>query len=145
MSNTVVDSLLSKIDLVELVREYTDLKQVSNNDWRGCCPIHKGNNPTSFCVFETQEGQMMYYCHSCGSFGSAITFYSEVEGLPFFAAVEKLAESCNINLADNQTYQTQRNLVRDNTITRDRFVKQVFKVEEFLKQKRGLSDEIIKE
>jgi DNA primase len=85
------------------------------------------------------------FCHSCGFSGNAISFYSEVEGLPFYQTVEKLAERFSINLDDNKQYQEQKSIVKHNTVLMNKFYKQQSVISEFLIKKRGLTQEILDE
>lgn len=136
----VVASLLYKIDLVDLAGHYTDLKEDHNGTFRGKCPIHHGDNPTSFAVYP--DGT--YYCFACHSFGNAIQFYSEVTGYPFYQAVEKLCEEYEVS-TDDATYQSQKKIVGHNTHIAARMARQVDRIHDYLTKSRGLTDETIKE
>lgn len=45
---------------------------------RSSCPIHGGNNSSSF-VFSLEKG--MYYCHACGAYGDLVQFVQEMENM----------------------------------------------------------------
>lgn len=139
----IVGSLLSKIDIVSLIEEYTELTPSNNSgELRGVCPIHpNASNPTSFAVFE----EKYFKCFGCGCYGSAIQFYCDVENLPFHQGLEELAEKYQINLADNQQYQRQRSIVEFNTRNMAKYLKEVDKVKKYLIEKRGLTEESIAE
>jgi DNA primase len=137
---SVIDVLLGKIDLRELIEEYTELTPDNKGSYRGSCCLHGGENPTSLFVSDN-----FYYCYSCASFGNAINFYAEMEGLLFYQSVEALCEKYNINLDGNKEYQTQKSIVKENTILLNKYQKNISKVEEFLIQKRGISKETIAE
>ena len=141
MSNTIVEALLNKIDLVQLVSEYTELTEDSHGNYRGCCCLHKGSNPTSMVLLD----EKIVFCHSCGAAVNAIEFYCEMEQLPFYAAVESLADRYNISLENNQQYQQQKSLVAQNTRLMMNFQKQIDVVEQYLIEKRALTHEIIQE
>lgn len=49
------------------------------------CPIHKGENPTSFEIKNNYAS-----CHACGWTGDTIAFVREMEGCSFREAVKKL-------------------------------------------------------
>lgn len=49
------DILLSKLDRV---------RKTGRNSWRACCPAHKGANPTSLLVTETDDGMVLVRCHA---------------------------------------------------------------------------------
>ena len=133
-----IQTLLYKIDLVDLVQEYTPL-QLINGVYRGCCPIHGGHNNTSFCILDNR-----YYCHSCGATGDAIKFYCEMESLSFYQAVEALADKYEVS-TDDEKYQREKDMYRENAITANSFHKKVNTVTDYLVEKRGLSLETINE
>lgn len=141
MSNSIVDVLLNKIDTVQLVNEYTELTEDRRGVYRGCCPVHHGGNPTSFVVLDDK----IAYCHSCGFTGDAISLYCELEGLPFYAGVESLAEKYNCNLENNQQYQSQKAIVKNNTLMMNKFQKNISHVEDYLIKERNFSKETIEE
>ena len=119
-----ISTLKYKIDIQELVEEYTTLSRNGGRVPRGTCPICHGDNPTEFCILEDR-----YYCHRCGSSGDAIGFYAEVEGLPFYQAVEALAEKYEVS-TDDPTYQKQKSIVGQNTKTAMKYHKAVDAVRE---------------
>jgi KaiC/GvpD/RAD55 family RecA-like ATPase len=140
---SIINAVLAKINLVELAEEYTELKPTSNSgELRGVCPLPNhpnATNPTSFCVINEDY----YYCHGCGSHGGVIQLFSEMEGLGFYGAIEKLAEKAQINIGDDKEYCQQKDIVRNNTNNMVKYQKQVDKVRQHLKEKRMLTDEVI--
>lgn len=138
----IVGALLSKIDIVSLVEEYTELSPSNNSgELRGSCPIHNGSNPTSFTIFE----EKYFKCFGCGCYGNAIQFYGDVEKLLFYQSIEALAEKYQINLSDNQQYQRQRSIVETNTRNMLKYQKCVGDIKKYLVEKRSLSEEMIEE
>jgi KaiC/GvpD/RAD55 family RecA-like ATPase len=135
--------VLAKINIVELAEEYMELKPTANpGELRGICPLpshENATNPTSFVIINEEY----YYCHGCGSHGSAIQLYSELEGYGFYQSIEKLAEKAQINIGDDKEYQQHKDIVWNNTNNMAKYMKSVDKVRQHLKEKRCLSDEII--
>jgi DNA primase len=136
----VVGALLYKVDLVDLVNKYTDLKEDRNGVFRGKCPIHHGDNPTSFAVYP--DGT--YYCFACHSFGNAIQFYSEVTGYPFYQAVEQLCEEYEVS-TDDKLYQRQRSIVGKNTQIAAHMQRHAGKLYDYLTKSRHFTPETIQE
>jgi DNA primase len=66
------------------------------------CPIHRGNNPTSFSF----NGKT-YYCFSCGSKGDVIALVQELYGLSFKDAVRYLIEKAGLSLETLEGVRTQ--------------------------------------
>lgn len=54
-NNSIVDSLLSKIDLVELVGHYTRSTSDSNGNYRGCCLTEGGDIVGNICRFNWEK------------------------------------------------------------------------------------------
>ena len=134
---SVIDNLLYKIDLVDLAGEYTNLHSYQDGSYRGQCPIHHGDNPSSLSVWPDH-----YYCFSCGSYGNSIQFYAEVEGLAFYQSVEKLCDKYEVSF-DDPNYQKQKSMVGNNTMAANKFHNNVSEIVEYLTKRRGLSNESI--
>jgi DNA primase len=59
------------------------------SQWRGPCPIHKGQNPSFAVAPETG----LWTCHSkCGRGGSIFDFEMEVSGVDFKQAVANVSQ-----------------------------------------------------
>jgi DNA primase len=89
--------LRATVDIVELIGEYVQLKQVGQR-YRGLCPFHS-ERTGSFYV-NAVEG--LYHCFGCQASGDAITFVREQEHLGFVEAVERLASRTGITLTYDQ-------------------------------------------
>ena len=89
----VVDELKEKIDIVELISQYVQLKKRGSN-YFGLCPFHSEKTP-SFSV--NPKGQF-FHCFGCGESGDAITFFMKIENLDFNDAIRELAEKYNVTL-----------------------------------------------
>ena len=81
-----IQELLSRVDIVEVVGRYVQLKKAGAN-YQACCPFHAEKTP-SFTVSPTKQ---FYHCFGCGAHGSAIGFVMQYAGLGFVEAVEELA------------------------------------------------------
>ena len=82
-----IEDVKHKIDLVEVVGMYTDLKLHNDDDHIGCCPIHNESTPSLFV------SQRRWKCFGCGRSGDAINFIMEMEGLSFLDAMHFLLRS----------------------------------------------------
>ncbi len=88
-----IDTLLSRVDIVELINSYTPLKKKGSN-YTACCPFH-GEKTPSFSVSSTKQ---FYHCFGCGVSGNAITFLREYDHLEFPDAIEELANRVGIDV-----------------------------------------------
>lgn len=92
-SRDVIDDLVSKLNIIDVIGRYVTLTK-KGSAYFGLCPFH-GEKTPSFCV---NENTQLYYCFGCHEGGNVITFIEKYENLEFTEAVEMLAEMYNINL-----------------------------------------------
>lgn len=83
--------LLQRIDLRALAEsagaKFAGMKNSS------ACPIHKGNNPTSFHIYMGSDGIPRWHCFTgCRRGGDAIGFYMAWQGVDFPTAVRELQD-----------------------------------------------------
>lgn len=89
----VIAAIKARLDIVELVRKYVDLKRAGGR-WMAPCPFHQETKP-SFTVHP--DGY--YYCFGCRASGDVIDFYCQINGLDFREGLTQLAEDLGIELA----------------------------------------------
>ena len=88
-----IAQILGRIDIVEVVGEYTALRQRSGRFW-GLCPFHSEKTPS----FTVSADKAAYYCFGCGKGGGVIQFVMDAERLSFPEALRALAERAGIEL-----------------------------------------------
>lgn len=86
-----IQDLLARIDIVDVVGRYVQLKKAGAN-FLGLCPFHGEKSP-SFTVSPTKQ---FYHCFGCGAHGSAIGFLMEYGGLGYVDAIADLAQSIGV-------------------------------------------------
>ncbi|MEZ5809869.1 MAG: DNA primase [Rhizobiaceae bacterium] len=64
----------------------------SRGDWWACCPFHGENTPSFHC--EDKKGR--YHCFGCGVSGDHFRFLTELDGLSFPEAVERIADMAGV-------------------------------------------------
>ncbi len=90
---TVVDDIKARVDIVDLIGEYVELRR-SGKNYIARCPFHDDRTP-SFVVFpETQT----WRCFGCGKGGDVFTFLQERENLDFREALQVLARRAGVVL-----------------------------------------------
>jgi 5S rRNA maturation endonuclease (ribonuclease M5) len=93
--------IFSGVSLEDLAQQAGTKLHRAGNDWRGKCPLHKGDNPTAFSVYVGEGGYERWHCHTkCNAGGDAIDFVQRWQGLDFMGAVKYLAETLHLDLAD---------------------------------------------
>jgi len=88
-----IQTLLSRVDIVDVVDRHVPLKKAGAN-YAACCPFHNEKSP-SFTVSPTKQ---FYHCFGCGAHGTAIGFLMEYGGKSFPDAVEELARDAGLEV-----------------------------------------------
>ena len=91
-----IQDLLNRVDIVEVVGSYVQLKKGGAN-LLGLCPFHGEKSPS----FTVSPAKQFYHCFGCGKNGSAIGFLMEYSGLGFIEAVETLAQGVGMVVPDD--------------------------------------------
>src|ERR1700733_11378189 len=101
--NDFIQTLLARVDIVEVVDRYVPLKKAGAN-FAACCPFHSEKSP-SFTVSPTKQ---FYHCFGCGAHGNAISFVMEYQGLGYIEALRDLAEGAGMKLPEFQPGQFKK-------------------------------------
>jgi DNA primase len=91
--NDFIQTLLARVDIVEVIDRLVPLKKAGAN-YVACCPFHSEKTP-SFSVSPTKQ---FYHCFGCGAHGTAIGFLIEHSGKSFPEAVEELARDAGLTV-----------------------------------------------
>jgi DNA primase len=100
---TFVQELLSRVDIVEVVGRYVQLKKAGINH-KGLCPFHGEKSP-SFTVSATRQ---TYHCFGCGVHGNAVGFLMEHSGMGFIDAVSDLAQQVGLTVPEDDRSPQER-------------------------------------
>jgi DNA primase len=90
-----ITDLLNRVDIVDVVGRYVQLKKGGAN-FMGLCPFHNEKSP-SFTVSPTKQ---FYHCFGCGAHGTSIGFLIEYSGMGFVDAVKDLAQNVGMVVPD---------------------------------------------
>src|SRR6266545_519659 len=91
--NDFIQTLLSRIDIVDVVDRSVPLKKAGAN-YVACCPFHSEKTPS----FTVSQSKQFYHCFGCGAHGTAIGFLMEYGGKAFPDAVEELARDAGLEV-----------------------------------------------
>jgi DNA primase len=93
-----IQSLLGRVDIVDVVDRYVKLKKAGAN-FSACCPFHNEKTP-SFTVSPTKQ---FYHCFGCGAHGNAIGFLMEYSGFAYPEAIRALAETVGMPVPETHS------------------------------------------
>ena len=101
IANEVIEEILARTDIEQLISGYVTLKRAGSN-LQGLCPFHSERSP-SFTVFTASRS---FYCFGCGAGGDAISFVRRIENLEYPDAVEFLAKRAGVTVVQSDSYGT---------------------------------------
>jgi DNA primase len=93
MLNSQVEEIKSKIDIVDLVSEYIQVKQAGAN-WKALCPFHNEKTPS----FMLSKEKQIWHCFGCGEGGDIFSFIQKIENVEFPEALKILATKAGVKL-----------------------------------------------
>jgi DNA primase len=91
--NDFIQTLLSRVDIVEVIDPHLPLKKAGAN-YVACCPFHNEKSPS----FTVSPSKQFYHCFGCGAHGTAIGFLIEYSGMSFPEAVADLARGVGLEV-----------------------------------------------
>lgn len=109
MSDTQL--IKDKIDVVDLVGEYVQLKPAGINH-KGLCPFHHEKSPS----FMVNRERQSWHCFGCAKGGDIFSFIQEIENLEFVDALKLLAQRAGVVLTsrgENQAESSQKSRIKD--------------------------------
>jgi len=144
-----IDQVRMASDIVDVVGGYVRLKKRGRN-FIGLCPFHNEKTPS----FTVSPDKQIYHCFGCGVGGNVYTFLMEHEKMSFVEAVRMLAQKANVIIRETGSDYRRDELEKLNyaqQVALDYFRGQLrqskYKVvlEQYLKEKRAISDETIEQ
>ncbi|WP_331776083.1 DNA primase [Sulfurospirillum sp. 1612] len=110
IDNQSIENLKQRLDIVDVVGSYLELKKNGAN-FKCICPFHNDSNPS----LVISPSKQIYHCFSCQAGGDAIKFVMEYEKLNYPEAIEKLATMYNFSLTyTNENHVTHNSKLMQN-------------------------------
>lgn len=88
-----LQEIKDRIDIVDLVSDYVNLKKAGQN-WKGLCPFHTEKTPS----FTVSPAKQIFHCFGCGTGGDIFTFLVRYDNLTFPEALNILAKKAGVTL-----------------------------------------------
>ncbi len=95
IAQSFLSELLARVDVVEVVGKYVQLKKGGAN-YMGLCPFHGEKSPS----FSVSPSKQFFHCFGCGKNGNAIGFLMEHTGMSFIEAVKDLAQQIGMQMPE---------------------------------------------
>ncbi len=107
--NDDIAKIKEKIDVVDLISEYIQLKPAGINH-KGLCPIHHEKSPS----FMVNRERQSWHCFGCSRGGDIFSFIQEIEGMEFRDALTFLADKAGVQLSrtGSSVETSQKNRVK---------------------------------
>ncbi len=141
------EEIKSKLDIVDVLREYIQVKATGAN-FQALCPFHREKSPS----FVISPDKQIWHCFGCGKGGDVLSFVQEMEGLSFPDTLRLLAPKAGVVLQyeNKQEYSKRSRLLDCLHQASEQYVAWLSNNETGKKMKayllnRGLSEEIIKD
>ena len=144
-----IEKLKERIDIVELIGSYVQLKKAGRN-FKGLCPFHQEKTPS----FVVSPDRQLWRCFgSCGVGGDAIAFFMKYENLSFLEALTDLAQRYGIVIekmpVEDKIIHYKERLIKVNQVAADFYhyiltKSSIGKTALDYLEKRSISDKIIK-
>ena len=112
-SQEFIDQVQDANNLVDIISQYTQLKQ-SGSGLMGRCPFpdHKEKTPS----FSVSEAKQVYHCFGCQKSGNIFTFLNQYQGMSFPQSMEYLADRAGIALPKESQDFDDKNAIRKKEI-----------------------------
>lgn len=102
----LIDLILTKIDLVDIVNTQVHLQKSGANHFARC-PFHQEKSAS----FSVSQPKQFYHCFGCGAHGNAIDFLMQHDRLSFPEAIETLARLAGVELPKTSSHYKKDDLL----------------------------------
>jgi DNA primase len=145
-----IDEVRSAADIVAVISDYVSLRKAGTS-YKGLCPFHGEKTPS----FTVNRDRGFFHCFGCGVGGDVFKFIELKESVGFQDAVRQLAQRFGIPVPELEASDGARDeaaqresLLKVHELATVYFREQLeaasaARIRDYLRQKRGLSDDTI--
>jgi len=145
--SNVVEEIKTRLDIVDLLSGYIDLKRAGQN-FKALCPFHTEKTPS----FVVSPDKQIFHCFGCSAGGDIVTFVMKYENLSFPEAVRTLADRAGIRVEQepagtSATVTLRKRLLemhREACTFYENELRRNIQARDYLR-KRGIPDETVRE
>ena len=101
------DQIKDKVDIVELLGEYIEVKQSGTHSFKAICPFHSEKTPS----LHISQDKGVWHCFGCSEGGDCFTFVMKMEGMDFPEAMQYLGKKVGVEIkrfSSKQSNERQR-------------------------------------
>lgn len=103
ISQSSIEALKARIDIIDIVGSYLELKKAGGNH-KAPCPFHDEKSASFIVNLQKQK----YHCFGCGADGNGIDFVMAYKKLSFAEAVEDIANDLNFTLQYDNSNEAKK-------------------------------------
>ncbi|MFH1459788.1 MAG: DNA primase [Candidatus Omnitrophota bacterium] len=100
ISDKILDEILYRCDIAELIASYIPLKKAGRN-FKALCPFHHEKTPS----FVVSSDKQIFHCFGCGAGGDIFSFVMRHERIDFPEAVKFLADRVGVEFVAEANQQ----------------------------------------
>lgn len=93
ISDKIIDDILQRIDIVDVISGYFPLKRAGRN-FRTLCPFHQEKTPS----FMVSPDKQIFHCFGCGAGGNVFNFIMKYERMEFPETIRELAQRVGVEI-----------------------------------------------
>lgn len=104
-SDTLVEDIKARLDIVELISEHVELKK-SGSNFKGLCPFHAEKTPS----FMVSPAKQIFHCFGCSKGGDIFGFTMGYENMDFSETLSFLANKAGLNIDEYRGTKTGKGM-----------------------------------
>ncbi|MEG6616379.1 DNA primase [Peptococcaceae bacterium 1198_IL3148] len=99
----IIEEILHKTDIVQIISEYVLLKKRGKN-YFGICPFHQEDTPS----FSVTPDKQIFYCFGCNAGGNVLKFLMLKEGISYPEAIRMAGVKVGVHVPDHYNTNNTR-------------------------------------